>query len=126
VVTELASPREPSIPGASSRRERDLTVRSVRLRTETGQLDGDDLAAAIVPKTRLVAIGAASNALGTISDVAPKRADLAHARGATVFVDAVHYAPHALVDVKALGADFLACSAYKFYGPHVGVLWGRR
>jgi cysteine desulfurase family protein (TIGR01976 family) len=105
--------------------ERGLTVRSVRFRPETGQLDMDELAAAIGPRTRLLAIGAASNALGTINDVR-RAADLAHAAGALVFVDAVHYAPHALVDVAALGGDFLACSAYKFYGPHVGVLWGRR
>jgi cysteine desulfurase family protein (TIGR01976 family) len=106
-------------------RERGLTVRAVRFRAETGQLDLADLAAAIGPRTRLVAIGAASNALGTINDVR-RVAELAHAAGALVFVDAVHYAPHALVDVAALGADFLACSAYKFYGPHIGVLWGRR
>src|SRR5262249_27860750 len=67
----------------------------------------------------------ASNALGTITDVAIA-ASLAHAVGATVFVDAVHYAPHMLTDVHALGADFLACSAYKFYGPHIGILWGKR
>ena len=85
----------------------------------------DDLAGALGKKTRLLAIGAASNALGTKSDVR-RAADLAHAAGALVFVDAVHYAPHAFVDVAALGADFLACSAYKFYGPHVGVLWGRQ
>jgi selenocysteine lyase/cysteine desulfurase len=85
----------------------------------------DDLAGALGKKTRVLAIGAASNALGTKSDVR-RAAELAHAAGALVFVDAVHYAPHALVDVAALGADFLACSAYKFYGPHVGVLWGRQ
>jgi selenocysteine lyase/cysteine desulfurase len=85
----------------------------------------EDLAAAIGPRTKLVAIGAASNALGTITDVR-RAAELAHAAGALVFVDAVHYAPHALVDVAALGADLLACSAYKFYGPHIGVLWGRQ
>ena len=106
-------------------KERGLAVRAVRFHPETGQLDMRDLAAAIGPRTRLVAIGAASNALGTINDVR-RAADLAHAAGALVFVDAVHYAPHALVDVAALGADFLACSAYKFYGPHVGVLWGRQ
>jgi cysteine desulfurase family protein (TIGR01976 family) len=105
-------------------RERGLVVRAVPFRIETGQLDMQALAAAIGPKTRLVAIGAASNALGTINDVR-RAADLAHERGALAFVDAVHYAPHALVDVQALGADFLACSAYKFYGPHVGVVWGR-
>ncbi len=106
-------------------RERELVVRKVPFDVATGQLDMQALAAAIGPKTRLVAIGAASNALGTINDVR-RAADLAHEAGALAFVDAVHYAPHALVDVQALGADFLACSAYKFYGPHVGVLWGRQ
>jgi cysteine desulfurase family protein (TIGR01976 family) len=105
--------------------EHGLTVRTVRFDTVTGQLDTDEIAAALGPRTRLLAIGAASNALGTINDVR-RAADLAHAAGALVFVDAVHYAPHALVDVAALGADFLACSAYKFYGPHIGVLWGRQ
>jgi cysteine desulfurase family protein (TIGR01976 family) len=104
--------------------ERGMTVRTVRFRPETGQLDMEDLAAALEARPRLLAIGAASNALGTITDVR-RAAELAHAAGALVFVDAVHYAPHALVDVAALGADFLACSAYKFYGPHIGVLWGR-
>jgi cysteine desulfurase family protein (TIGR01976 family) len=105
--------------------ERGLTIRAVRFHAETCQLDLQDLAAALGPKTKLLAIGAASNALGTINDVR-RAADLAHAVGALVFVDAVHYAPHTLVDVAALGADFLACSAYKFYGPHIGVLWGRQ
>ena len=105
-------------------RERGLVVKAVPFRVETGQLDMAALTAAIGAKTRLVAMGAASNALGTINDVR-RAADLAHEAGALAFVDAVHYAPHALVDVEALGADFLACSAYKFYGPHVGVLWGR-
>jgi selenocysteine lyase/cysteine desulfurase len=95
------------------------------MRPETGQLDLDDLAAAITPRTKLLAIGAASNALGTINDVRAA-ADRAHAAGALVFVDAVHYAAHELVDVAAFDCDFLACSAYKFYGPHVGILWGRR
>jgi cysteine desulfurase family protein (TIGR01976 family) len=105
-------------------REHRLAVRAVRFRTETGQLDMAELAAAIGPRTRLVAIGAASNAIGTINDVR-RVADLARATGALVFVDAVHYAPHALVDAAALGADFVVCSAYKFYGPHIGVLWAR-
>ena len=105
-------------------REHRLAIRPVRFRPETGQLDLAELTAAIGPRTRLVAIGAASNALGTINDVR-RIADLAHAAGALVFVDAVHYAPHTLVDAAALGADFLVCSAYKFYGPHIGVLWGR-
>ncbi|HUL76556.1 MAG TPA: cysteine desulfurase-like protein [Vicinamibacteria bacterium] len=124
VVTELDHHANVD-PWRQLARERGLVVRAVRFRPETGQLDVNDLAAALGPRTRLLAIGAASNALGTKNDVR-RAADLAHARNALVFVDAVHYAPHALVDVAALGADFLACSAYKFYGPHVGVLWGRR
>jgi cysteine desulfurase family protein (TIGR01976 family) len=106
-------------------KERGLAIRAVRFHVETGQLDMQALAAVLGPRTRLLAIGAASNLLGTINDVR-RAADLAHAAGALVFVDAVHYAPHALVDVAALGADFLACSAYKFYGPHIGVVWGRQ
>ncbi len=124
VVTELDHHANVD-PWRQLARERDLVVRTVRFRADTGQLDMDDLAAALGPRTRLIAIGAASNALGTKSGVR-RAADLAHAKGALVFVDAVHYAPHALVDVAALGADLLACSAYKFYGPHVGVLWGRQ
>ncbi len=106
-------------------RDRGLSVRMVAMRPETGELDAQDLERAITARTRLVAIGAAANALGTVNDV-QAAIELAHARGALAFVDAVHAAPHLLQDVKALGADFLACSAYKFYGPHVGVLFGRR
>jgi len=124
VVTELDHHANVD-PWRQLARERGLVVRTVRFDPGTGQLDLEHLAAALGPRTRLLAIGAASNALGTISDVR-RAADLAHARGALVFVDAVHYAPHAFVDVAALGADFLACSAYKFYGPHLGALWGRR
>jgi cysteine desulfurase family protein (TIGR01976 family) len=104
--------------------ERGLTLRSVRMLPETGQLDWDDFTRQLNHKTRLVAIGAASNALGTITDVR-RAAELAHAAGALIFVDAVHYAPHALADVRALDCDFLGCSAYKFYGPHIGVLFGK-
>jgi cysteine desulfurase family protein (TIGR01976 family) len=112
-------------PWRALERERGVTIRSARMRTEDGRLDWDDFAAKLTPATRLVAIGAASNALGTITDV--KRAtQLAHAAGAWTFVDAVHYAPHELVDVQDIGCDFLACSAYKFYGPHIGILWGRK
>jgi cysteine desulfurase family protein (TIGR01976 family) len=106
-------------------RDRGVTIRRVPMRPETGTLDEADLATAITPRTKLLAIGAASNALGTINDVRAA-ADRAHAVGALVFVDAVHYAAHEMVDVAAFDCDFLACSAYKFYGPHVGVLWGRR
>ncbi|MDX2183319.1 MAG: cysteine desulfurase-like protein [Gemmatimonadaceae bacterium] len=104
--------------------ERGVTIRTVRVNPETGTHDWADLEAAITSRTRLLAIGAASNALGTVTDVA-RAAALAKAVGALVFVDAVHYAPHHLVDVAQLGCDFLACSAYKFYGPHIGILWGR-
>jgi cysteine desulfurase family protein (TIGR01976 family) len=105
--------------------ERGITVRTVRMRPETGTLDMDDLARSVTPKTKLVAIGFASNALGTVNDVVAAGA-LARRAGALLFVDAVHSAPHVFTDVAALGADFLACSAYKFYGPHVGVLWAKR
>jgi selenocysteine lyase/cysteine desulfurase len=97
----------------------------VRLDPTTFRHDPDALAAAIGPRTRLVAIGAASNALGTITDVTAVCA-MAREAGALSFVDAVHFAPHNLVDVQAIGCDFLACSSYKFYGPHAGVLFGRR
>jgi cysteine desulfurase family protein (TIGR01976 family) len=104
--------------------ERGVTIRTVRLDTETGQLDYEDFERFVGPKTRVVAIGAASNALGTINDL-PRVIELAHSAGALVFVDAVHYAPHALIDVKKLDCDFLGMSAYKFYGPHVGILWAK-
>jgi len=105
--------------------DRGLTVRAVRFDPETLELDWDHFAAQVTPRTKLVAIGAASNAVGTINDVA-RAATLARGVGALTFVDAVHYVPHALTDVQALGCDFLACSSYKFYGPHLGVLYGRR
>jgi cysteine desulfurase family protein (TIGR01976 family) len=106
--------------------DRGLVIRTVRVKPETGTLDWDDLMATLSsPRVKLLAIGAAANAIGTITDV--KRAThLAHAAGALVFIDAVHYAPHMLVDVRDLDCDFLACSVYKFYGPHVGVLYGKR
>jgi cysteine desulfurase family protein (TIGR01976 family) len=106
-------------------RERGITLRSMQFDTESGQLDLNDLANLLNEKTKLVAIGAASNALGTINDVA-RAAQMARDAGALSFIDAVHYAPHNLVDVKAIGCDFLACSAYKFYGPHTGILYGRK
>jgi selenocysteine lyase/cysteine desulfurase len=93
--------------------------------SETGQVDWDDFKRVLNGRTRIVAIGAASNALGTINDVRAA-AELAHQAGALILVDAVHYAPHLLPDVRALDCDLLVCSAYKFYGPHVGVLYGRR
>ncbi|HEY8551812.1 MAG TPA: cysteine desulfurase-like protein [Vicinamibacterales bacterium] len=124
VVTELDHHANAD-PWRAAARDRGLTVRAVRIDPATAELDWDDFAAKVTPRTRLVAIGAASNALGTINDVR-RAVDLAHAAGALAFVDAVHYTPHVLTDVAALGCDFLACSAYKFYGPHIGVLYGRR
>ena len=105
-------------------RDRNVTVRTVRMDPASGTLDWQDLREQINSRTKVLAIGAASNALGTITDVRAA-AELGHAVGALVFVDAVHYAPHNLVDVRAINCDFLACSAYKFYGPHVGILYGK-
>ena len=102
-----------------------VVVRHVEVRAADATLDLDSLRSVLGPRTRLVAVAAASNLVGTLHPVRAI-ADLAHAAGAHVFVDAVHYAPHRLVDVAAWDCDFLACSAYKFFGPHVGILWGRR
>ncbi|HET9455293.1 MAG TPA: cysteine desulfurase-like protein [Gemmatimonadaceae bacterium] len=126
VVTELDHHANVA-PWRALEKERGARIVTVRMRASDGTLDMDDLARALGPRTKLLAIGAASNALGTITDVKAATA-LARERapGALVFVDAVHYAPHALVDVRDIGCDFLACSAYKFYGPHIGVLWGKR
>jgi cysteine desulfurase family protein (TIGR01976 family) len=106
-------------------KERGVVVKTVRLDTETGQLNWDDLERAVTNKTKVVAIGAASNSLGTINNIAAA-IELAHSVNALAFVDAVHFAPHALIDVKQLDCDFLAMSAYKFYGPHIGILYGKR
>jgi cysteine desulfurase family protein (TIGR01976 family) len=102
-----------------------LVVRWWDIDLERFELDVAALQPLLGPRTRLVAVTCASNALGSITDV-PAVARLAHAHGALLFVDAVQYAPHLLIDVQAMGCDFLVCSPYKFYGPHQGVLWGRR
>lgn len=124
IVTELDHHANVA-PWREVARERGLVVRTVRMDPATGTLDWDDLARAFTPRTRLLAIGAASNALGTVNDVGAATR-LAHAHGALCFVDAVHFAAHGVIDVQAWACDFLACSAYKFYGPHVGILYGRR
>jgi cysteine desulfurase family protein (TIGR01976 family) len=111
-------------PWKALERDRGLSVRAVPMLPDSGQLDWAALEQALGEKPKLLAIGAASNALGTISDV-NRAVALARDAGVLTFVDAVHYAPHRLVDVRAIGCDFLACSAYKFYGPHIGVLYGR-
>jgi cysteine desulfurase family protein (TIGR01976 family) len=105
--------------------ERGAVVRTVKLHEEDCTLDMADLAHQITERTKLVAIGYASNAVGTINNVA-QAVRLAHAVGALVFVDAVHYVPHGLINVRSLDCDFLVCSAYKFFGPHVGILYGKR
>jgi cysteine desulfurase family protein (TIGR01976 family) len=100
-------------------------VRMCDIHPEDCTLDLEDLCRQLGERTRLVAVAGASNAVGTINDVRTITG-WAHDVGARVFVDAVHYGPHGPIDVQAWGCDFLACSAYKFFGPHVGVLWGRR
>jgi cysteine desulfurase family protein (TIGR01976 family) len=112
-------------PWQALARETGAKLQVVRMDVETGTLDWNDFESKVNERTKLVAVGAASNALGTITDV-QRGARLAHTVGALAFVDAVHYAPHNLVDVRALECDMLICSAYKFYGPHVGILWCRR
>jgi cysteine desulfurase family protein (TIGR01976 family) len=105
--------------------DRGVKVRVLPMDIESGQLEMSDLPGLLNERTKLVAIGAASNAIGTINDVT-EVCKLARGVGALSFVDAVHFAPHQLIDVKDVGCDFLACSAYKFYGPHIGILFGRK
>ncbi|HMO57449.1 MAG TPA: cysteine desulfurase-like protein [Roseiflexaceae bacterium] len=105
--------------------EQGAVIRFVDVDTEDCTLDMDDLQRQLGPRTRLVAFGFASNAVGTINDVA-EITRLAHAAGALVYIDAVHYAPHGPIDVRALDVDFLACSPYKFFAPHMGALYGKR
>ena len=109
----------------SLEKDRGVTIRVAPLDIETGILEFGELEKLFNSKTKLLAIGAASNAIGTISDV--KRAcGLARENGSLSFVDAVHYAAHEIIDVQDFGCDLLACSAYKFYGPHIGILFGRK
>jgi cysteine desulfurase family protein (TIGR01976 family) len=105
--------------------EKGVVIRQVDIREEDCTLDLEDLKRKLNPKTKIVAVGYASNAVGTINPVA-EITRLAHAVGALVYIDAVHYGPHGLPDVKALDCDFLVCSPYKFFGPHMGALYGKR
>jgi cysteine desulfurase family protein (TIGR01976 family) len=105
--------------------EKGVVIRQVDIRENDCTLDLDDLKRKISAKTKLVAVGYASNIVGTINPVA-EITRLAHAAGALMFIDAVHYAPHGSIDVKALDCDFLVCSPYKFFGPHMGTLYGRK
>ncbi|MBK8150736.1 MAG: cysteine desulfurase-like protein [Acidobacteria bacterium] len=105
-------------------KERGVKLRFVSMDPESGTLNIDEIGSLLNSRTKLLAIGAASNALGTVSDVR-HACRLAREAGVLSFVDAVHYAAHNLVDVRDFDCDFLACSAYKFYGPHIGILFGR-
>ena len=104
--------------------ERDVVVRWLDFDPDTCQLDLEGLDQVLTERTRLVAVTAASNGVGAVVDV-KRAAKAAHRFNATVFVDGVHFTPHGLVDVKDWNVDFFACSAYKFFGPHVGVLYGK-
>ena len=105
--------------------ERGVKVRTADIKPGDCTLDMFDLSAKIRRNTRMVAVGWAANAVGTINDV-HEIVRLAHAAGSMAFLDAVHYAPHGPIDVRALDCDFLACSSYKFFGPHLGILFGKR
>jgi cysteine desulfurase family protein (TIGR01976 family) len=104
--------------------EKGAVIREVDFNPSDCTLRMEELAGLLNPRTRLVAVGYASNCVGTINPI-PEIAGMAHSAGAWLWVDAVHYAPHGPIDVQALGCDFLVCSAYKFFGPHAGVVWGR-
>ncbi len=112
-------------PWAAMAEDRGITVSIAEFHDEDCTLDLADLASKINDKTKLVAVGYASNAVGTINPV-KQIVELAHKAGALAYIDAVHYGPHGLIDVADLKCDFLACSTYKFFGPHMGVLFGKR
>jgi cysteine desulfurase family protein (TIGR01976 family) len=124
VVTRLDHDANVS-PWLAMAEDRGITVRWAEIHDEDCTLDIADLASKINSKTKLVAVGYASNAVGTINPV-KEIVRLAHAAGALAYVDAVHYGPHGLIDVATLDCDFLVCSTYKFFGPHMGVLFGKR
>jgi len=112
-------------PWLAMAEDRGVTVRWAEIHDEDCTLDMADLASKINSNTKLVAVGYASNAVGTINPV-KEIVKLAHAVGALAYIDAVHYGPHGLIDVATLDCDFLVCSTYKFFGPHMGVLFGKR
>jgi cysteine desulfurase family protein (TIGR01976 family) len=123
VVTHLD--HDANVSTWRSLEERGVRVRFADIQEKDCTLDMQHLARQITAKTKLVAVGYASNAVGTINDV-KEVVRLAHQVGALGFVDAVHYGPHGLIDVRTIDCDFLACSTYKFFGPHMGVLYGKR
>jgi cysteine desulfurase family protein (TIGR01976 family) len=124
VVTELDHHANVA-PWRALERDRGVTIATVPMLPETGELDWLRLEALMASRPRLLAIGGASNALGTVNDVT-RATTLARDAGALTFIDAVHLAPHEPVDVRHIECDFLACSAYKFYGPHIGILYARQ
>jgi len=105
--------------------ERGVVIRVADIRLSDCTIDMADLAVKITSRTKVVAVGLASNAVGTINDIA-EITRLAHEAGALSYIDAVHYAPHGPIDVRAIDCDFLVCSAYKFFGPHMGAMYGKR
>ncbi len=123
VVTQLDHDANVT-PWVLAARDAGVTVRHLGIHARDCTLDLDDLRRKLSPRTRLVAVGAASNAVGTINPVA-EICRMAHAVGAELYIDAVHAAPHLLPDVAVWDCDWLVASAYKFFGPHIGVLWGR-
>jgi cysteine desulfurase family protein (TIGR01976 family) len=124
IVTRLDHDANVS-PWLQMAEDRGVTVRWAEIHDTDCTLDMADLASKINSKTKIVATGYASNAVGTINPV-KEIVRLAHAAGALAYIDAVHYGPHGLIDVAALDCDFLVCSTYKFFGPHMGVLFGKR
>jgi cysteine desulfurase family protein (TIGR01976 family) len=123
VITELDHHGNVA-PWRALEKEKGIVIKSVRFDPKTGELDTADLEAKLTPRTKLLALGIASNALGTVTS--PTLGAMAKKVGAEVFIDAVHFAPHRLIDVKAWDCDYLACSAYKFYGPHIVILFGKK
>lgn len=124
IVTRLDHDANVS-PWVLAAKDAGATIKFIEFKRNDCTLDLDQFRATIGPKTKFVAVGCASNATGGVNPVRDI-ASWAHQAGALVFLDAVHYAPHRLIDVQALGCDFLACSAYKFFGPHTGMVWGKR
>jgi cysteine desulfurase family protein (TIGR01976 family) len=124
VITELEHHANVA-PWQALEVERGVTLKVTQMDPETGQLDWDDFERLITKKTKIVAFGAGCNALGTVNNFRGA-VELAHSVGALALVDAVHYAPYFLCDVKEMDCDFLTCSAYKFYGPHVSVFYGKK
>ena len=123
VITELDHHGNVA-PWRAIEKEKGIVIKSVRFDPKTGELDVADLESKLTARTKLLALGIASNALGTVTS--PTLGQVAKKVGAEVFIDAVHFAPHRAIDVKAWDCDYLACSAYKFYGPHIGILYGKK